>query len=201
MKNLSLVFNVVLALAVGVLYYLHFTQCSGCSSTSPQTQNALAKMSAGGSKVVFVNSDSLLDNFTKFKNQSDDLEKEQKSMEASLTTKSETLQKEYAAFMQKAQSGAIDRASAESQDAGFRKRNEELLKDKDAKMELLMKKTKTLSDNFRDAINVYLKDNKNKYGNYDMVIGYQKNGSFLYVNDSLDITHQVLKELNDQHSK
>ena len=47
-----------------------------------------------------------------------------------------------------------------------------------------------------NEVSKFFKENKAAYGNYDMVVGYQKNGAFLYVNDSLDITKSVISDLN-----
>ena len=199
MKNVSIAFNIILTIAVGILYYLHFTSCGGKSM--PQTQNAIAKMNSGGAKVVFINSDSLLDNYTVFKMRGDELEKQKASIEASLQSKSEALQKDYAALMQKAQSGMITETTAQQQQGEMMKRNEALQMEKNNKMEALMKQSQKISEDLQESLTSYFKANKEKYGNYDMVIGYQKTGAFLYVNDSLDITQQAIFDLNEKSKK
>ena len=48
-----------------------------------------------------------------------------------------------------------------------------------------------------NLINVLKKFNKNK--NYHFILGYQKGGGILLANDSLDITKQIIEELNTDH--
>ena len=195
MKNFSNILNVVLFLAVAVLYYLHFTKCSGCSKSSPQTQLAIQKMS-GGAKVVFINSDSLMEQYSKFKDMSNELEQQEKALSDKIRAKEEGLQRDYVELMQKAQAGKITEFTAKTQQEDLMKRNDALQKEKQIEGDALMRKAKTQNDALINEVSKFFKENKAAYGNYDMVVGYQKNGAFLYVNDSLDITKSVISDLN-----
>jgi outer membrane protein len=62
-KNLSIVLNVVLAVAVAVLYVLHFTG----TSDSAEVAEATESQSPSDLSIAYVNSDSLLSNYDYFK--------------------------------------------------------------------------------------------------------------------------------------
>ncbi len=65
MKSLSLSLNILLLLAVAVLYYLHFSTTK--TTVAPATINKLplvaTKMDVKASTTVYVNYDSLMDNY------------------------------------------------------------------------------------------------------------------------------------------
>jgi outer membrane protein len=52
-----------------------------------------------------------------------------------------------------------------------------------------------MGDSVHDRLVRVLKD-LNKANNYYYVLGYQRGNGILFANDSLDITKQVLQELN-----
>jgi len=62
-KNLSIVLNVILAVAVAVLYVLHFTGTSGGAEVS----EAAGSQTPSDLSIAYVNSDSLLSNYDYFK--------------------------------------------------------------------------------------------------------------------------------------
>ena len=65
MKSLSLSFNIILLLAVAGLYYLHFAAAKSQVNPSQKIAQAVVapKMDLKSAAVVFVNSDSLMDNY------------------------------------------------------------------------------------------------------------------------------------------
>ncbi|RYF71127.1 MAG: hypothetical protein EOO39_14520, partial [Cytophagaceae bacterium] len=80
MKNASLAINVVLAIAVAVLYYLHFKE-----HKSDADVKATPKL-VEGRKLVYVNIDSLATNYDYFKDTRKVLESKQYQLEKSLWT-------------------------------------------------------------------------------------------------------------------
>ncbi|HRU61780.1 MAG TPA: OmpH family outer membrane protein, partial [Bacteroidia bacterium] len=73
MKQFSLLLNIVLTLAVAYLYYLHYSSKSGAvtEEVKPLALPAASKQSGG---ILFLNSDTLLDQydyFTEKRNQLD----------------------------------------------------------------------------------------------------------------------------------
>jgi outer membrane protein len=74
MKNLSLGLNIVLLVAVGVLYYLHFSsKGSNGASSSP--------VSVGDLSIAYINSDSVLKHYEFLKDNQVVIEAKEKKME------------------------------------------------------------------------------------------------------------------------
>ena len=74
MKNLSLILNAVLLVAVAVLFYLHFSKPGSSASDA-------GAVSTGDVKVAFINSDSVLKYYDYFKVNRDRLEDRAKKMD------------------------------------------------------------------------------------------------------------------------
>ena len=96
-SNTSLIWNVLLTLAVATLFFLHFSSKKGESSflTSDST-------SLGGRRVVYVQVDSLLSKYEYFKEVRKDLESRRYKLDYELTNKGKSLENEIAFFQQKA---------------------------------------------------------------------------------------------------
>lgn len=60
MKNYSIVLNVILLIAVAVLYVLHFTGNRENTSVKPRVDG---NETVNGTKIVYVNTDTLLSNY------------------------------------------------------------------------------------------------------------------------------------------
>ncbi len=89
MKNLNTILLGVLVVAVGVLYYLHF---SGPSAED----NAGTGISSGVSPegIVFINTDSLFQKYDKYKVMSDEYQEKAKGLEAEFQNRAQGLQRE-----------------------------------------------------------------------------------------------------------
>jgi len=84
MKNLSWIINGVLALAIGVLFFLHFRDCK---SEGPKTSGtASVNTSSPGSTIAYVDLDSLETEYIYYKDKKASFEKEQKNLEATLSS-------------------------------------------------------------------------------------------------------------------
>ena len=79
MKNISLALNVVLLVAVGVLYYLHFAKGESRTSNMPSTAQQLG--------VAYINSDTVLKYYDYFKVNRDRLETKGKKLDQDLKTR------------------------------------------------------------------------------------------------------------------
>src|SRR6185369_9239654 len=191
MKNLSLILNIFLLVAVAVLYYLHFTH-KPVSEPVPMVANR------SNLNIAFVNSDSLLDQYNYFKNKKSELEEKQSKMKNELKAESLKLQHEAEEYQQRA-------ATMSEQERG--KREEELM----VKQQSLMQKKDDLLSKLDDEQNKTYEDlyskltgfmkEFNKKKNYSFILGFQKGGGILFANDSLNITKEVVAGLNEDYKK
>lgn len=195
MKNVSMIINVILILAVGVLYYFHFKKGNN-GPAYIQAQNAMNKLQSGNLKMVFINNDSLMELNVKYKEMAKRLESESKAIEGSLKSQEMALETEYRDLMAKAQAGTINSDLAQEKEQQIMAKGKQLQMKKESEGNKFMLAAEKATESMQNEVSEYFKKNKAKYGNYDMVIGFKRNGQFLYINDSLDITKMVIEDMN-----
>ncbi len=194
MKNISLIVNTVLVIAVGVLYYLHF------SSSKPEDSGKAINISVPvkdikPTSVAYVNSDSLLNKYEYYKKIKADFEAKQARLESELTSKEQALRNEASSYQQKAQT--MTESELKDLQERFAKKEQELLQYKDKKVKELTEEQQKQNELLYNKVTGFLKEhsqNKFKY-----VLGYSKDGNILYADDSLNITNQVIEGLNSEY--
>lgn len=199
MKNFSTIIQVILVLAVIGLYVLHFTD----NSVSVHEEGGKELLSTpvvssvtGG--VVFINSDSLLDNYIYFKNKKTEYESRQNRIKSELESESSKIQKDAESYQLRAP-GMTD-MQRQIEEEQLMMRQQKLMQRKDELFDKLDEEQSRSSEELYDKLAKYLKE-YNKDKNYQFIFGYQKGGGILFANDSLDITNPVLKGLNEEFNK
>ncbi len=181
MKNLSLALNVVLLIAVGFLYYKVYSSEDATPVISGQ---------AAQSKIVYVNSDSLMENYPLYQTIKKAMEKKRDSLDLAFRQRGESLQKEIENYQQTgAMLSEADRARREED---LTRRQQAYVTDRDATLEKLSKEEDAMTDSLHNELMTYVKAFNKKHG-YDFIFGYTRGGGILYTNDSLDITKALTK--------
>ena len=191
MKNLSTVINAVLVVAVGVLFFLHFSD----------GDKAEVKSIAGDGTVVYVNTDSLLSNYNFSVDLNEKFLKKQEDSKTNFNFKAQKLEKEAAEFQRKIQNnGYLNRERAEKaqRDLLAKKQNLEQL-DRQLSAELMGEQNEN-SKRLYDSVTNYLKLYNTKH-NFSMIISTTKGGTVLYSADGLDITKDIIDGLNARYKK
>ncbi|HEY0029824.1 MAG TPA: OmpH family outer membrane protein [Bacteroidia bacterium] len=205
-KNISLLLNVVLIIAVAVLYFLHFSSPSTCAATTEGTDSTavakpvvMAPKDIKASKIVYVNLDVLNEKYDYIKDVNTSARAEQSSLERQYQTKGQKLQEDYTAFQQKAQQGLLSENQINAEQEAFARRKEEL-DQLEMKSQDLMAKIEERSQEMNTSIKEYLKE-YNKNSNYNFVMAFSDGplSPVLIANDSLDITNEILEGLNAQY--
>lgn len=205
-KNFSVILNVVLSIAVAVLYYLHFSSdnCSAGTvnendSTALAKPLVLAPKDIKGSRIVYVNLDELNEKYEYIKDVNASAKVELSSLENQYQKKGQKLQEDYLAFQQKAQGGLLSENQITTENEAFAKRKDELDK-MEQKSQEMMDKMQQRSEEMNVSIKDYLKEyNKNTHYNYVMAFSNGPLSPILIANDSLDITTEILEGLNVQY--
>ncbi len=194
MKNISMTINVVLIIAVGVLYYLHFKSAE--TAISLQDQQIKNFVPLPGTGIVYVNSDSLLDQYEFYKNERSKFESAQKGIKNELQSQGEKLQGEVDLY-QKQAIGMTDMERAQKEEQ-LTMKQQQLMQRKEELLSKLDDEQSKSSEELYSRLNQYLrKFNKNR--NYNFVLGFQKGGGILFANDSLNITNDVVEGLNKEY--
>lgn len=193
MKNLSLIINIALALAVGVLYYLHFSD-SKSEASDKGLHISVPVKDIQPTSIAYINSDSLL-KYEFYKKITADLEAKQSSLESELMRREQALRNEVSSYQQKAQT-MTENELRELQER-FMKKEQDLLQYKDKKVRELTEEQQKQNELLYDKITSFLK--KHSQDKFKYVLSYSKIGSILYADDSLNITNQVIEGLNQEY--
>lgn len=195
MKNLSIVLNVVLLIAVVILYVLHFI---GKSTSAENNEMVNSSINPDNFSIAYVNSDSLLKNYDFFKDLEKQLIAKRDKLNLEYQNRAEGLQKEFINFQSTAGNMTISQARAVEED--LRKKQQNLMMYQEQLGQLLMQEEAKMNANLYDKVSSYLRD----YGlssNLQLVLTYTKGSGVLYANDSLDITKQIIVGLNKAYGE
>ena len=192
-KNISLILNAILLLAVAHLYYLNFSK----KTTSEQpTAIAPAASIAGGVKIAYVNADTLDAKYEWLKEQKKALEQRVQSAEKSMGNKKEALMRDLEKFQQKYESGTVPPAQLEKEYAVLSERQQKLAQEEARLGKQLADDQQKAMNELMENVEAKLRSLQSQIG-YDFILSYSKGGGqVLMANDSLDITNQVLELLN-----
>jgi outer membrane protein len=218
-KNLSLILNGLLAVAVGVLFYLHFS--SARYTSAPKTAlavdslgNALVSEEALGDSaiaylpdslplagnVAFLNFDELTSKYQFYKDGVKSLESDFKAKQNELVARQKKLEEDFMRYQQLAPSmNEETRAGKEQQLAADEKK---LYEFRDQLEGTFAGKEAEFNKAFLTKLDGYF-SKLGKEKNYDYVFVYSKGGPsyIVYANDKLNITNFTLQGLNSQYKK
>ncbi len=201
MKNGLLILNVILAIAVGVLFYLHFA--SSPAKISKKTEEASmsrsgnSTASTAGASIAYIEMDSLENAYAMIKDVKSELSRKEEAMNSELTG----LEKQYrsresyyqgqAPTMNQVQSESATKEMMDLQQK-IRGRKQNLDQEYQQLYMTKMKDVKTRIENF-------LKD-YNKDGRYTYILAYEP-GLFYYKDSAFNITADVIAGLNKLYKK
>lgn len=199
MKNLSIVFNIVLLALIGILFWLHFSLKNSCNNDGSTTTSV--STNAGKTRILriaHVNVDTLNAKYQLMLDFKREIESRQNSIQNDYDAKAKVLQDEYVRYQQSVQAGTISQNDAQ-------KMQKDLQGKKDALDEIqrrhddLLKEAQDRNNTILDIVHKYVA-NYNKKMHFDYIFAYAKSGSnMLLANDSLDVTKDVLAGLNMQY--
>jgi len=198
MKNLSLILNAVLFVAVGVLFYLHFSFVKNTRTENSPSQGST--LLASERSIVYINIDSLLNNYGYFSDMQDDFAKKQAEMEAELNQRSKQYEASALDYQNKVQKGLVTRREAQELEQQLYQQQQELLKLRDDLTMQLQEEEQVSNRKLINNIMEYLVDYNTKY-NYQFIFSNSFGDNLLYANDKLDITKSVLQGINAKYQE
>lgn len=205
-NKLSTIINVSLIIAVGVLYYLHFSNCKDSCSTKYGNDSTLtaapiimSPKEIKASKIVYVNSDILNEKYEFVKELASSAQAKQQRLEIAYQSKGQKLQQDYMEFQQKASQGLLSENQGIAAQEDFKKRKAEL-DQMETQLQALVDEVQRGNEQVRKTVVDYVKE-YNKKSQYNYVLTYSDGpgGILLLANDSLDITNEILEGLNAQY--
>ena len=196
MKNLSIGLNVLLLIAVIVLYILHF---SG-NSKSTSNQGGTATVNADA-KIVYINMDTLLNNYTQSRELNEAFLKKLEANRTELNIKVKNFDREAAEFRNKVENnGFMTRERAEQAQMDLMIKQQNLQKLQQEMTENAQREQMEINRKLYDAITNFLTE-YNKAKGFQLILSTTLGGNVLFAQEGFDITNEVVSQLNEQYAK
>lgn len=193
MKNFTLGLNVVLAIAVAVLFYLHFSSTKKkIPNTTPATQT-----NNNNFKIAYFESDSLETRFEYYKQISKELGASEQQKRNELLAQRNAFVEKVKEYQAKGQSMTQMEAAKANQDVEERQKQIQA-NEQTKSQEIQDERFKKLQD-VKKKIEEYLKQ-YNKNNTFSFILS--SSSDLMYYKDSTyDITKDLIKGLNEKYSK
>jgi outer membrane protein len=188
MKNISLILNGVLLVAVAILYFLYF---SGKKSGTVSTISAPSDL-----KMAYIKSDSVLKYYDYFKEMKTILEAKQKKLQQDLQNRGQSLQGEIESYQRNVSNLTIGQAKALEEDLGKKQQNFRLYQ-QSLEQELVNDQNK-LTEALYGRITTFLKKYADGSG-LQVVLKFDQSSDLLFGGPGIDISQDVIKGLNDDY--
>jgi outer membrane protein len=202
-NNTSLVLNVILAIAVVVLYILHFSGNKTSDNTSTSQSGAIKSnnksASTGEAKIAYINTDTLMEKYEFAKTTKKDLETKGRLIDADLNNRKTAFQNDIASYQRTA--GTMTQQKAQETEQLLALRERELTQYQQTQQTEFLKEEQKLNEKLRDNVNEFVK----KYAETNRiayVFSYSKNNigvGLIYGIGANDITSDILNGLNEEY--
>ena len=196
MKHLSFVLNIVLIIAVGVLYYFQFSSNKPANKKIAKFIPSPSAANMTRPAIAYVELDSLNEKITYIKNKRKELEGEQHAIEAEWETSYKGLENQKNNFLKKG--AAITQEEAQQFQGQLLQQQQQI----DGKKQSLSQNLNEKSYKFMDDIQKKLKDflgEYNKEKNYMYIFTTGTGLDYMvYKDSSMNITADVIEGMNEK---
>jgi len=195
MKHLSLALNIVLFVAVGILYYLHFSSSKPNEKKKKNQIAQLAKANGNSPLIGYVDLDSLNEHISYIKNNRKILEGEQIAIEKEWENAYRNLQAQKDNFLKRGNS--ITQAEAEEFQGKLIQQQQMVDEKKQSSTQALNDKSYKFLDDVQKKLKAFLVEyNQDNKFNYIFTTG---NGLeyMVYKDSALNITDDVIEGMNE----
>ncbi|HYG03585.1 MAG TPA: OmpH family outer membrane protein [Chryseosolibacter sp.] len=192
MKNLSIVLNIILLIAVVALYVLFFSNKTGGVKTASGSTDSLNL----DFKIAYINSDTVLKYYDYLKVNKEQLEAKTKKMDQDYRNRATGLQNEINAYQQNVSSMTLGQARAAEEDLTKKQQNLQMYQQ--TLTQQLMQEEAKLNKELYDRVTAFLKEYANEKG-LVMVLKFDPSSDVMYGTAALDITKDVISGLNTKY--
>jgi outer membrane protein len=188
--------NALLFTGLLVLYVLFFTSPKTATIYPVSLQ---AKQVSGSVSVACVNSDSILEHYTLVKELRQQLENAHNRKQLDIKTLKKNFDKKVADFQQKVASNILTSELAKINEKQLMDEQQKILELQDKYAGELSQKEIDLNIQLLDSVTNFLK-RYNKTYQFDYILNIKKGGDVFLSNDTLDITKDVIEQLNKEYN-
>lgn len=193
MKNINIVINVILFIAISTLFALHF---SG-SKNIPEKENTRNPIIPGESvRIAYFNADSLTINYELFKDEKIKMDSKMREAENKFAIRQKEFEKEAAEFQQRSQYLTI--TEKENREKKLYGKQQELMMMEQTLSNELAKSESDVNNRIiaevEDFLKKYAGENKLNY-----ILSYKRGANVWFADPKLDITKDILEKLNNSY--
>lgn len=196
MKNLSLILNIILSIAVAGIYFFHFS--SDSVETTEVAGQIEGEKSKSGFTIAYIQSDSLVKNYQFVIDEQKKIEARTRQVEQDFRNRAEKLQKDFEDYQMNMRNLTIAQARAKEEDLGKREQNLRVFQER-VRQELVGLETETTRELYTlvtEFLEKYSEENK-----IDMVVKFDPTSDVLFAGKGLDITQTVIDKLNQEYKE
>lgn len=198
MKNLSILFNVVLGIAVTAIC---FSGCTPQKATEVSNGGGNGTANSGGTKIVYINTDTLMNKYLLAVELNEAFLKKQEERRTELNVKAKSLDQEANEFQRKLQNnGFLSEARAIDARDQLLVKQENLRRLQQEMIDKTAREQNDLNKQLFDKLTSFLKE-YNKEKGFDIVLSTQLGGNVLFAVEGYDITQDVVNRLNADYKK
>jgi outer membrane protein len=216
-KNLSLILNAILFVAIGVLYYLHFSSKAEVAQplveqlAAPKEETIeldtamiadLSQIAAKemDGKIAYVNLEEFFEKYEFYKQGVRNIERSIESKRKKLMDKQKVLEEDFQKYQQAAPT--LSDTYRKTKEQQLMEQEQELFTLRDQLQEEQQNEFSRFNESLLKKVDDYLK-NLSKEKNFNFVFTYSKGNpaTIVFARDSLDITKMVVDGLNKEYRK
>jgi outer membrane protein len=191
MKNISIILNIVLFVAVGVLYFFHF---------SGSGRSVAAGLSSSGSsidsKIAYIRTDSLMLNYEFVKTGQKQFQEKGEKLNQEYRNRAIGLQGEIDNYQRSRGNLTISQDRALAEDLTKKQQNLQLYQQ--SLQQDMMEEESKMTQEIYDRLTSFLKKYSEEKG-IEVVIKFDPTSDMLYGNIGLDVTKDVVNGLNAEY--
>jgi outer membrane protein len=196
MKKINIITQAILFIAIIALFVLHFKGKCGVSGSESNDTTHVAKIN---SSIAYVSIDSIVSKYQMTIDLTAEITTKGKQLDADLTSKQKNFQAGVQDLQYKAQRGLEVRSKLEEMQQKLAVEEQNLYKLRDSYTAQMQEENSVMLRKVMNSIMEYLKE-YNKGKNFHYILGNTFDGKILFADESLNITSDVLKGLNEQYN-
>jgi len=196
--NLNTVLLLIVLAGLIVLYILFFTS-RPTGEVEVAEEDTTIVSPATGPDIVYVNIDTLNEYYEFVKVLKRNLESTGNRLQREVLNEQDVLEKEAAAFQQKISTNGITEERARVVYEELMMKQQALMEKKERYTQQVAEQEFNMNIQLLDTVNNFLLRFNRQY-QYDYILVFRTAGEILVASDSLDITRQVLDQLNKEYA-
>ncbi len=194
MKKVNLIINIVLVVAIGVLYFLHFKGDKSKSEPS-KAKIETSAINTNDGPIAYIKIDSLLSNMKMYADVNEQLTAKQKKLETTFASQYQAFEKEVTDFQNKVSKGLLTRREGQERETQLAAKKSEIENQRNNYPVELQEEGAVSQNKVINYLMEYLVE-YNSDNKYSLIFSYSFGGGLLFADNSLDITTEVLEGIN-----